>query len=105
MRLRGLLLAGLSAAPSAGSPCRPRLEVEVGAVRTARWPTSRAGPLRAGAIVAAAMELGADQGANTLLGLTAPTWRLPLVTQLRAFVAHLVYGVSLGLLLAAGRDP
>jgi hypothetical protein len=51
------------------------------------------------------MELGADQGANTLLGLTAPTWRLPLVTQLRAFVAHLVYGVSLGLLLAAGQDP
>ena len=40
---------------------------------------------------------------NTVLGLTAPTWRFPLVTQVRALVAHLAYGLALGLLLAAGR--
>jgi hypothetical protein len=63
-----------------------------------------AGPARAGLTVAAAMELGADQGTNTLLGLTPPSWRFPVITQVRAFVAHLVYGLCLGLLLVAGRD-
>ena len=69
------------------------------------WSVEAPVPYGAGLTVAAAMELGADQGANTLLGLTAPTWRFPLVTRLRALVAHLVYGLCLGLLLAAGRDP
>jgi hypothetical protein len=62
-----------------------------------------ASPVGAGLAVAAAMELGADQGMNTVLGLTAPTWRFPLVTQVRALVAHLAYGLALGLLVAAGR--
>ena len=61
-----------------------------------------ASPVGAGLTVAAAMELGADQGMNTVLGLTAPTWAFPLVTQVRGLVAHLVYGLALGLLLAAG---
>ncbi len=60
-------------------------------------------PLKAGLTVATAMELGVDQGANTVLRLTAPSWRFPLVTQARAVAAHLVYGVALGLLLAGGR--
>jgi len=41
---------------------------------------------------------------NTVLGLTAPTWHFPLLTQVRALVAHLVYGLALGLLLATGRE-
>jgi len=61
-------------------------------------------PVGAGLAVAAATELGADQGMNTVLGLTAPTWHFPLLTQVRALVAHLVYGLALGLLLATGRE-
>lgn len=61
------------------------------------------GPVKAGLAVGAAMEVGADQGMNTVLGLTAPTWRFPLVTQARAIAAHAVYGTALGLLLSAGR--
>lgn len=61
-------------------------------------------PLRAALAVAAAMEVGVDQAATTVLGLTAPTWRFPLVTNIRAVAAHAVYGASLGLMLEAGRD-
>jgi hypothetical protein len=59
-------------------------------------------PLKAGMAVAAAMELAVDQAANTALGLTAPTWRFPLITQARAVLAHGAYGAALGLMLAAG---
>jgi hypothetical protein len=61
-------------------------------------------PLKAGLTVAMGMELFIDQGANTVLGLTAPTWRFPLVTQARAVAAHTAYGLALGLMLAAGDD-
>jgi hypothetical protein len=60
------------------------------------------GPLKAGLAVATAMELGADQGVNTVLGLTPPPQAWPLVTHARAVAAHVAYGAALGLLLAAG---
>jgi hypothetical protein len=59
-------------------------------------------PLKAAMAVATAMELVVDQGANTALGLTAPSWRFPLITQARAVLAHGAYGAALGLMLAAG---
>lgn len=62
----------------------------------------RVDPVKAGLAVATGMELVVDQGANTVLGLTAPTWEFPAVTQVRAVAAHAVYGIALGLLLAAG---
>lgn len=61
-------------------------------------------PLRAAIAVATAMELVVDQAANAALGLTAPSWRFPIVTNVRAGAAHIVYGTSLGLMLDAGRD-
>jgi hypothetical protein len=61
-------------------------------------------PIRAALIVASAMEITVDQAANTVLGLTAPTWRFPLITQARAIAAHGAYGLALGLMLDAGRD-
>ena len=60
-------------------------------------------PVRAGLAVATAMEAAVDQGANTLLVLTAPTWRFPLVTQVRAVAVHAVYGLAIGSMLEAGR--
>lgn len=61
-------------------------------------------PVKAAMAVAAAMEITVDQAANTVLGLTAPTWRFPLITQARAILAHGAYGAALGLMLAAGGD-
>jgi hypothetical protein len=59
-------------------------------------------PLRAALLVAAGMEIVVDQVANTALALTAPSWKFPAVTHLRAVAAHAVYGVALGLMLDAG---
>lgn len=71
----------------------------------AHWIASRGGdPIKAALTVAAAMELLVDQAANTALGLTAPTWRFPPITQARGVVAHGIYGAALGLLLSAGGD-
>lgn len=60
------------------------------------------GPIRAGLVTATAMELGADQGMNTARKLTASPGDFPLVTHARAVAAHAVYGLALGLTLAAG---
>jgi hypothetical protein len=60
--------------------------------------------LRAALLVAAAMELAVDQAANTALGLTAPSWRFPAVTHVRAMAAHAVYGLALGLMLSTGEQ-
>jgi hypothetical protein len=54
--------------------------------------------------MATAMSLLVDEAANALLGLTPPPGQFPLAAHLRGFAAHLVYGTTLGLLLAAGRD-
>jgi hypothetical protein len=61
-----------------------------------------ASPLKAGLIVATGMEIFVDQTANTVLGLTAPSWKFPAGTHVRAVAAHVVYGTALGLMLAAG---
>lgn len=61
-------------------------------------------PLRAGLAVATAMEVLVDEGMNTLLGLTAPPREWPWQARVRGVAAHIVYGVALGLLLAAGGD-
>lgn len=50
------------------------------------------------------MELFVDQGMNTALGLTAPPRAWPWQAHARGVVAHAVYGLALGLLLAAGAD-
>lgn len=63
-----------------------------------------ASPMKAGMTVAAAMELVVDQGANTALRLTAPSWEFPAIANVRGVLAHVAYGLTLGLLLAAGRD-
>jgi hypothetical protein len=62
------------------------------------------GPLGAGVAVATGMEVVVDQGMNTVLGLTAPPRAWPWQAHVRGVVAHAVYGVALGLLLAAGAE-
>ena len=61
-------------------------------------------PLQAGLSVATAMEVFVDEGVNTVLGLTAPPQQWPWQAHARGVAAHAVYGVTLGLLLAAGSD-
>lgn len=63
-------------------------------------------PLLAGLAVAGAMELGADQapGRQRPPGLTAPLSEFPLVAHVRGVAGHVVYGLALGLMLAAGGD-
>jgi hypothetical protein len=62
------------------------------------------GPRAAGLVVATAMAVIVDEGANTILGLTPPPSQGPFSTHLRGFAAHLVYGAALGLLSSVGRD-
>jgi hypothetical protein len=66
--------------------------------------TVGATPMKAAMTVAAGMELLVDQGANTALGLTAPSWEFPAVANVRAVAAHVAYGLALGLMLTAGGD-
>lgn len=61
-------------------------------------------PLKAGFAVAGAMELFVDQLANTVLGLTAPSWEFPATANVRGALAHVVYGAAVGLMLEAGTD-
>lgn len=60
------------------------------------------GPLAAGLAVGTGMWVAVDEGTNAVLGLTPPAPEWPAVTHVRALVAHLVYGVVLGTLLAMG---
>lgn len=62
-----------------------------------------ADPARPSLTVAAAMELGADQGVKRGPRLMAPTWLFPWQAQAWGVAAHVVYGLALGLLLTAGR--
>ncbi len=54
--------------------------------------------------MATGMEVLVDQGMNTVLGLIAPPRTWPWQAHVRGVVAHAVYGVALGLLLAAGAE-
>lgn len=58
-------------------------------------------PVKAGVAVGAAMEIVADQGINTVPGLTPPP-ALPLITHVRAVALHVVHGLAFGLMLEAG---
>lgn len=45
-----------------------------------------------------------DEGLNPVMGFSKPAPDFPLATHLRGLVGHLVYGASLGALLAVGRQ-
>ena len=51
-------------------------------------------PAVAGLVTGASLSLLIDEGLTPLLGFSAPNRAYPLVTHLRGFVAHLVYGLS-----------
>jgi len=50
-------------------------------------------PPVAGLVTGASLSLLIDEGLTPLLGFSAPNRAYPLVTHLRGFVAHLVYGL------------
>lgn len=52
------------------------------------------GPIGAGFVTGASLSLIVDEGLTPALGFSAPNRAYPLVTHLRAFVAHLVYGLG-----------
>lgn len=56
--------------------------------------TRRISPVAAGLVTGAAMSLIADEAMTPLLGFSAPNRGYPLVTHLRGFVAHLVFGLA-----------
>lgn len=56
-------------------------------------------PFPAGLAMGAAMSLIADEGMTPLLGFSAPNRAYPRSTHIRAFVAHLVFGVSAGVVV------
>jgi len=51
-------------------------------------------PAVAGLLTGASLSLLVDEGLTPLLGFSAPNRAYPLSTQVRGFVAHLVYGLS-----------
>lgn len=59
-------------------------------------------PVKAGLTVGMGMWVLVDEGLNPVAGLTAGPGAFSPATHLRAAVAHAVYGLSGGLLLAAG---
>lgn len=56
---------------------------------------TRLGPLAAGVATGAAMSLIADEGLTPALGFSAPNRQYPLSTHLRAFAAHIVFGLTI----------
>lgn len=56
-------------------------------------------PLTAGLAMGAAMSAVADEGMTPLLGLSAPNRDYPLSTHVRAVIAHLIFGVSAGVVV------
>jgi hypothetical protein len=48
----------------------------------------------AGLVTGASLSLLINEGLTPLLGFSAPNRAYPLVTHLRGFVAHLVYGLG-----------
>ena len=59
-------------------------------------------PVRAGLLVGLGIWVAIDEGFNRLAGLTAGPGEFPAVTHVRGGLAHAVYGLAGGLLLAAG---
>ncbi len=52
------------------------------------------GPIGAGFVTGASLSLIVDEGLTPALGFSAPNDAYPLVTHLRGFVAHLVFGLG-----------
>lgn len=65
-----------------------------GAVYTLLRRRTGLDPVPAGLLTGAAMSLLVDEGLTPLLGFSAPNRAYPLVTHLRGFVAHLVFGLG-----------
>ncbi len=65
-----------------------------GAVYTLLRGRTRWNPVATGLGTGAAMSLLVDAGLTPLLGFSAPNRAYPLVTHLRGFVAHLVFGLG-----------
>ncbi|MFN2490144.1 MAG: hypothetical protein ABR529_10475 [Actinomycetota bacterium] len=59
-------------------------------------------PLAAGLFTGGAMSLIADEGITPLFGFSAPNRAYPLSTHLRAFIAHLVFGVTVAVVVEGG---
>lgn len=59
-------------------------------------------PFGAGAATGLSLALVVDEIANPLLGFTPPPQKYPLVTHLRGFAGHLVYGLAAAALVEAG---
>lgn len=59
-------------------------------------------PVGAGLASGAAMSLTVDEGLTPALGFSAPNRAYPLVTHLRAFAAHLVFGLAVAGATEAG---
>jgi hypothetical protein len=59
-------------------------------------------PFGAGAASGLSMTLIVDEIGNPLLGFTPPPQKYPLVSHLRGFAGHLVYGLSMAALVEAG---
>lgn len=59
-------------------------------------------PIKAGLVVGVGMWVFVDEGFNVVAGLTAGPGQFAVVTHARAAVAHVAYGLTAGLMLAAG---
>jgi hypothetical protein len=59
-------------------------------------------PFGAGAAAGLSMAVIVDEVANPLLGFTPPPQKYPLVSHLRGLAGHLVYGLSVAVLVEAG---
>lgn len=59
-------------------------------------------PATAGLTAGTAMWLVADEGITPLLGFSAPNRAYPVVTHVRAFAGHLVFGLTVAAVTEAG---
>lgn len=59
-------------------------------------------PLTAGLSMGAAMSIVVDEGMTPLLGFSPPNRSYPLSTHVRAFVAHLVFGLGVATVVEGG---
>lgn len=59
-------------------------------------------PLAAALATGASMSLVVDEGLTPALGFSAPNRAYPLVTHVRAFIAHLVFGIAAAAVVEGG---
>ena len=63
---------------------------------------TRLGPLSAGLLTGAAMSVVADELMTPAFGFSAPNLDYPLVTHVRGFAAHLVFGTAVAATVETG---